>query len=97
MALTKCPDCFHTVSELAAACPECGRPLRQRASRNVAAVLAILLGGIGGHRFYVGQPLAGLVYVLFCWSLIPAFIGLGEGIWMLCMTDESFVKYYLRK
>ena len=97
MALTKCPDCFHTVSELAGACPECGRPMRQRATRSAAAALAILLGGIGAHRFYVGQPLLGLLYLLFCWSLIPAFIGLCEGIWIASMSDESFVKYYLRK
>jgi len=95
MPLTKCPECNHVISDRAKACPQCGSPLRRSADRRTTAVLAILLGGIGAHRFYMGQPIAGLFYVLFCWSLIPAFLGLLEGIWMLCMSDDSFAKSYL--
>ena len=29
MALSKCPDCSNEVSTLAAACPKCGRPMKQ--------------------------------------------------------------------
>jgi len=54
------------------------------------SILAILLGGIGVHRFYVGQWGKGLLYVLFCMSFIPALIGLIEGIVWLTRSDEQF-------
>ena len=43
-------------------------------------ILAILLGGVGVHKFYVGKWGMGILYLLFCWSGIPAIIGLIEGI-----------------
>ena len=43
-------------------------------------VLAILLGDIGVHKFYAGKIGLGIVYVIFCWTGIPALIGLIEGI-----------------
>jgi TM2 domain-containing membrane protein YozV len=95
MALTKCPECSQVVSDRAKACPQCGSPQRRNVDRRSAAVLAILLGGIGAHRFYVGQPVAGLFYILFCWTLIPALLGLLEGVWMLCMSDAAFTRHYL--
>lgn len=56
----------------------------------VAGVLAILLGGIGIHKFYLGKIGLGVVYLLFCWTGIPAIIGLIEGIMYLCSNDENF-------
>ncbi|HEX2573335.1 MAG TPA: TM2 domain-containing protein, partial [Polyangia bacterium] len=40
--------------------------------KNTAAILAFTLGGIGVHRFYLGQTGMGIVYLLFCWTFIPA-------------------------
>ncbi len=63
----------------------------------VAAVLAILLGGIGVHKFYLGQTGKGILYILFCWTYIPAIIGVIEGVIMLCSNDENFqIKYKCR-
>jgi TM2 domain-containing membrane protein YozV len=59
-------------------------------SKVTAGVLAILLGGIGAHKFYLGKIGMGLVYLLFFWTGIPAVVGLIEGIIMLTMTDEDF-------
>lgn len=49
-------------------------------SKIVYVILAILLGGVGVHKFYVGKWGMGILYLLFCWSGIPAIIGLIEGI-----------------
>ena len=46
----------------------------------VYVVLAICLGGIGVHKFSSGKIGLGIVYLLFCWSAIPAIIALIEGI-----------------
>ena len=56
----------------------------------VAGVLAILLGGIGVHKFYLGKIGMGILYLLFCWTFIPALAGLIEGIIYLTSSDEKF-------
>ena len=94
-----CRDCAAVINSAAEICPKCG--VRQRnvviaggRNRSSAAIFALFLGGIGAHKFYLGQTGAGVVYLLFCWTLIPAFIGFIEGIVYLSMNDESFnVRY----
>lgn len=58
--------------------------------KTTAGVLALLLGGIGGHKFYLGQTGAGIVYLLFCWTLIPGLIAFIEGIQLLTMNQATF-------
>lgn len=41
-------------------------------------LLALFLGGIGAHKFYAGKTGMGIVYLLFCWTYIPAFLALIE-------------------
>lgn len=65
-------------------------PAWPKKNKIVAGVLAILLGGIGIHKFYLGKIGLGVVYLLFCWTGIPAIIGLIEGIMYLCSNDENF-------
>lgn len=63
-------------------------------SKATAAILAIFLGGLGAHHFYLGKTGLGILYLIFCWTWIPAMIGLIEGIMYLCMSDESFNQKY---
>ena len=66
-------------------------------SKIVAGILALLLGGLGIHKFYLGQAGAGVLYLLFCWTGIPAIIALIDGIIILTSNDENFqVKYRCR-
>jgi hypothetical protein len=58
--------------------------------KTTAGVLGLLLGGFGAHKFYLGQSGAGIVYLLFCWTFIPALIGLVEGISLLTMSQSAF-------
>jgi TM2 domain-containing membrane protein YozV len=58
--------------------------------RLIAGVLAILLGNFGLHKFYLKKNKEGIVYLLFCWTLIPAIIGLIEGIIYFVESDEEF-------
>ena len=59
-------------------------------SKVTAGVLAILLGGIGVHKFYLGKIGSGILYLCFCWTGVPAVLGLVEGIIYLCSNDENF-------
>lgn len=43
-----------------------------------AVLLALFLGGVGAHKFYLGQTGLGIVYLLFSWTTIPGWIGLIE-------------------
>lgn len=43
-----------------------------------AVLLALFLGGLGTHKFYLGQTGMGVVYLLFCWTYIPSIIAFME-------------------
>ena len=58
--------------------------------KNEAGLLAIVLGGLGVHKFYLGKYGKGLLYAAFCWTLIPAVLSLAEGIHYLTETQEQF-------
>ena len=60
----------------------------------IAALLAIFLGGFGVHRFYLGNIFIGILYLLFCWTGIPAILGIIEGIYFAVITESTFnLKY----
>lgn len=59
-------------------------------TKGTAIVLAFLLGGIGVHKFYLGQSGQGVLYLLFCWTLIPAFIAFIEIFMYAFMSDAEF-------
>ena len=63
-------------------------------SKGVATVLALLLGGVGAHKFYLDRPGMGFLYLFFCWSLIPAIVALVEGIGYAVTDEESFSRKY---
>lgn len=74
-----------------AAQPVYQRPPKDRVT---AILLAIFLGGLGVHKFYLGQAGLGILYLLFCWTFIPALIALIEAIVYLCTDEQSFhLKY----
>lgn len=63
-------------------------------SKSTAGILAILLGGFGIHKFYLGKSGMGILYLLFCWTYIPAIIGFIEGIGYFCQSDVDFARKY---
>ena len=61
-----------------------------------AALLAIFLGGLGIHKFYLRKVGMGILYLIFCWTGIPAIIGFIEGIYYLCISDQTINDKYNR-
>ena len=58
--------------------------------KTVAGILGILLGGIGVHKFYMEKIGIGILYLIFCWTFIPAIVGFIEGIIYLVEDDVKF-------
>ncbi len=62
-------------------------------SRKIAAVLALTgtFSPIAGwHKFYLGQPLWGLVYLLLSWTPIPRAASAIESVWYLLQNEAEF-------
>ncbi|RYF35786.1 MAG: NINE protein [Comamonadaceae bacterium] len=94
-----CPKCGvrqPMVAGMTPPAPGMGAAIGQggRRSRGVAAVLALLLGGLGVHKFYLGKPIWGLVYLALCWTFVPAIIALIEGLRYAFMSQASFDAEY---
>jgi TM2 domain-containing membrane protein YozV len=65
----------------------------------VAGILGILLGGLGIHRFYLGDTMGGVLRIVItavtCGA--GALIGLIEGIIYLTKSDADFQKTYVEE
>ena len=68
--------------------------MKSKKSRGIAILLAIFLGGLGIHRFYLDKPTTGVMYLIFSWSGIPMVISLGEAMWMLMIGQKGFDRAY---
>jgi TM2 domain-containing membrane protein YozV len=64
----------------------------QHKNRSLAAVLAFsgTLTISGLHKFYLGQPLWGVIYVLLSWTPIPKVASAIEGVWFLAQDEDTF-------
>ena len=73
----------------------------ERKSRITAALLAIFLGLVGAHKFYLGHPKLGIIYiVLTCTIIGGVFTGWGsivEGVMYLTKSEEDFQRVYVQE
>lgn len=61
----------------------------EKKSVGAAILLALFLGGIGAHKFYLGQSGLGVLYLLFCWTFIPSIIAIGEA----CLMGKTIKRH----
>ena len=59
-------------------------------SRPLAVFLALVLGGLGIHRFYLGQLAWGALFLVFSWTGIPGILAWFEALSFLRSSDEDW-------
>jgi TM2 domain-containing membrane protein YozV len=62
-------------------------------NRQVATILAfagIVIPVAGFHKFYLGQPLWGIVYLLLSWTPIPHIASAIDAVWYLTQDSTRF-------
>lgn len=98
-----CFACGSQIDARAEVCPNCG--VRQPGAagavsrstgkdRLAAAAFALVVGGFGVHKFYLGQVGLGVVYLLLSWTGIPSLIAWIEGILYLRTSETKWVAEY---
>mgnify|MGYP003485097087 CR=1 FL=1 len=71
------------------------QPAREENKKILAGVLAIVLGGLGVHKFILGYTQEGIIQLILSFACgIGAIIGVVEGIIYLTKTDEDFYQTY---
>lgn len=66
------------------------------ASRYTAALLALFLGFIGIHKFYLKQHNWGIIYIVLCWTYVPLAVGIVEFFILLFGKNDLLKKIYKR-
>ena len=64
-------------------------PINKVFDIRVYACLALFLGGLGVHKFYKKDFKKGLIYLLFCWTLIPLIVSMIEGISLIIKYQKE--------
>jgi TM2 domain-containing membrane protein YozV len=62
-------------------------------NQKVAVILALsgfFLPIVGLHKFYLGQPGWGILYLMLSWTPIPRVASVIEGIWYLSLRQDEF-------
>lgn len=90
-----CAEC-RKADNTAVTAPYATGMMRTPKNKTTAIVLAGLLGGLGIHRFYLGRPGSGILYLVFFWTFIPVLLSLAELVRMAMMEDEEFHGKYSR-
>jgi TM2 domain-containing membrane protein YozV len=70
------------------------RPIGKNKSRKTAAWLALIFGGCGLHKFYMGSVFMGILYAAFCWTFIPMAFSVLEAVYYFTMDDDAFDRKY---
>ena len=99
--MAECSNCGAQIERGADFCPNCSvefedetvteyhQTPKETKSRLAAILFALFLGGVGAHRFYLGQIGLGIVYLLFFWTGVPAIIALIDAIRFGVTTSDD--------
>ncbi|WP_246814680.1 TM2 domain-containing protein [Ferrimonas balearica] len=106
MTQTTCSQCRSDISLNQAICEHCyaAQGLEALAgmdpnwrSQRLARRLSLWLGSFGAHKFYLGEPLRGSLYLLFCWTLVPTVLAIRDSVHLARMAPAQFYRRWCLK
>ncbi|MCK8044470.1 NINE protein [Shewanella sp. 1CM18E] len=108
MQTLDCPQCNHKIDLNVVTCPQCHAaqgfdslsgvdPDIRIKNQKLAIWFSLLLGGLGLHKFYLGQHLKGSLYLAFSWTLVPMVVGWVDAFRTLKMTPFHFEQRYCKR
>lgn len=71
----------------------------QRKKTSTCYIFLIFLGGLGGHHYYMGNIIVGLLYTVFVWTGIPLILAFIELFlaWMYVENHNKKVAYKIEE
>ena len=88
-----CQNCGAPANPNSKVCMNCGFAMKGNLGpgrdKMVAGLLALFLGGIGIHNFYLGESKKGVVKILLCWTGVSSVLALIDAIRIF--TDDYTV------
>jgi TM2 domain-containing membrane protein YozV len=63
-----------------------------RVFKDTYVLLTLFWGWMGLHKFYAGKKFIGFIYLIFSWTLIPAFISFFEFIIAILKNKDFYGK-----
>ena len=100
MAMVHCRGCGKEIHETAPTCPHCGAPqaivtsAAPLKSQTAAGLWCFFLGSFGAHRFYLGKVVTAVLYLLFCWTSIPAFFAFIDLLLIAFSSPQTWALKY---
>lgn len=67
--------------------PTTPKPVASGIDKTALVLITMLLGGFGGHKFYLRKYGQGVLYALFFWTLIPGIISTVE--WIIYLSKSQ--------
>ncbi|MGZ9897467.1 TM2 domain-containing protein [Shewanella gaetbuli] len=100
-----CSQCSHTINVSNEVCSQCQTiqglealagvdPNIKIKNQKLAVLFGFMFGGVGLHKFYLGQHLKGCLYLCFCWTLVPMVVGWIDAVKTLKMSAYKFQQRY---
>ena len=63
-------------------------------SRGVTIAFALILGGLGVHKFYLGKILSGVLYLILSFTFLPMILAICDGMYYIIIGENKFNKKY---
>jgi TM2 domain-containing membrane protein YozV len=103
-----CPQCSQKIDINLVTCPQCHvvqglealsgvDPYIRIKNQKLTIWFSLLFGGLGVHKFYLGQHLKGSLYLIFSWTLVPMIVGWIDAVRTMKMSPFNFQQRYCRK
>ena len=96
MSIVHCRACGKELHVSAVMCPSCGAAQHAGSvkSQTVAWLWCLFLGGFGAHRFYLGKIFTAILYLILCWTGIPAMLACIELCIIAFTNPQNWAQKY---